>query len=641
MISKLKRRYFISNMALLSTTFLIGLAVLFGILYQSEVKSSYQVMNNLLEDAPLAEGEQNAEVLAPTAFPADGGNEWQYQPPEWNNPQGYWWETQPASESSVTTTTTTTTTTSVTESSEAEVSESYPSWDNNFWWQYNPWYFYGSHSIPPYFQFPNDNMNWNDAGTPQPPDDKNPPNDPQKDEKPVPEEKKQSEEIPHTPEKAVTTTTTSTTSTAKTTAVKPSIGGPIENPPVSQESKVHNGPAAEHPQHTAPQKTTQSSVATTSTEAPLETEYVPAIADTEPVEVETAEESTQYYSEGQYIPDAYVAQFDTNGNIESYASSDEEAESSDALDAVSQAMNQIQKNGGTTGTLELNDISYRFLYQPDTNGSYRLVLLNRTLELSTISRLIFFFLLLMVLGLAAIIAISELLANWTVKPIAAAWEKQKQFVADASHELKTPLAVISANTEVILSDPSASVTGQSKWIHYIQSETNRMSKLITNLLSIARMDNKNDVEKLANIHLSELVSNVCLVFEPIIFENGKTLNTVIQRNVSIQADEDNVKQLLSILLDNAVLHSVADAQITVTLSKDVQGKIRLAVSNTAEDIPQEQLAHLFDRFYRVDTAGSPSGSGLGLSIAKSIVQQMGGSLTVSSENRLVTFVATF
>lgn len=168
-----------------------------------------------------------------------------------------------------------------------------------------------------------------------------------------------------------------------------------------------------------------------------------------------------------------------------------------------------------------------------------------------------------------------------------------------------------------------------------------MSKLITNLLSIARMDNKNDVEKLANIHLSELVSNVCLVFEPIIFENGKTLNTVIQRNVSIQADEDNVKQLLSILLDNAVLHSVADAQITVTLSKDVQGKIRLAVSNTAEDIPQEQLAHLFDRFYRVDTAGSPSGSGLGLSIAKSIVQQMGGSLTVSSENRLVTFVATF
>ena len=108
-----------------------------------------------------------------------------------------------------------------------------------------------------------------------------------------------------------------------------------------------------------------------------------------------------------------------------------------------------------------------------------------------------------------------------------------------------------------------------------------------------------------------------------------------------RAEEDNVKQLLSILMDNAVLHSVPKAEINVTLSKDAQGKIVLAVSNTAKNIPQEKLSHLFDRFYRIDTEGSPTGSGLGLSIAKSIVHQMGGKLTVTSENRLVTFVAAF
>ena len=148
-------------------------------------------------------------------------------------------------------------------------------------------------------------------------------------------------------------------------------------------------------------------------------------------------------------------------------------------------------------------------------------------------------------------------------------------------------------------------------------------------------------EQIEALSLSDTVANVCLVFEPIIYENGKTLQTSIAENVMMPAEEDNIKQLLSILLDNAVLHSVPNAEISVTLAQDAQDQIRLSVANTAKDIPEEQLSHLFERFYRVDTEGSPNGSGLGLSIAKSIVKQLHGDLTVTSAHQLVTFTAVF
>ena len=300
----------------------------------------------------------------------------------------------------------------------------------------------------------------------------------------------------------------------------------------------------------------------------------------------------------------------------------------------------MKRKGVPSGTVDIGEDSFRFLYQSDKDGNYRLVLLDRAAEQSTLKKLLFIFLLIAAVGLICMFGISLLLANWTVTPIETAWEKQKQFVADASHELKTPLAVISANTEVVLANPEESVADQSKWLNYIQSETMRMSKLITGLLSVARMENKRSMQELTDpLTISETVSNICLVFEPIIYENGKTMNTEIQPDLKICADEDNIKQLLSILLDNAVLHSVPKAEITVVLHQESDGQLRLAVANTAKDIPEHHLAHLFDRFYRLDLDGSPNGSGLGLSIAKSIVWQLGGTLTVTSENQLVTFEA--
>lgn len=630
MISKLKRRYFISNMALLSITFLIALGILFGILYHSEVKSSYTVMNTLLEEASFPESDAETPDIAPTAY--DQG--WVGEPqPTWGYPPPIWWQTETFASDTSFTTTTTTTTTTTSATTQSFLSETAPMWGNPFWWQYHPWPYY---YVPPYWQFPPEENGGEQSQPATPPNtESTAPNgngQQPSDDKKKPGNEKDKVEPPNGGPVHTTTTTAATSLTQSSPLQSQPIPADGSKPTPPGEVKPDSG--HEKPNHTTPTQPQQVPATPSATTA--------ASAETAPQQITVSEaQKPQDTFEEKSIPDVFVAQFDQQGNIESYSHRDDNAELPDTLDTVNNAMDKIQKQGDRAGTLELNNVSYRFLYEPDPNGTYRLVLLNRTLELSTISRLVVFFLFLMLIGLVAISAISELLANWTVKPIAAAWEKQKQFVADASHELKTPLAVISANTEVILSNPSASVMGQSKWIHYIQSETTRMSKLITNLLSIARMDHQNDTETLSQLHLSDLVSNICLVFEPIIYENGKTLNTVIQRNVSIKADEDNVRQLLSILLDNAVLHSVKNAQITVTLSKDVQGKIRIAVANTANDIPKDELVHLFDRFYRADVVGSPNGSGLGLSIAKSIVQQMGGTISVTSENHLVTFVATF
>lgn len=582
MIKKLKRRYLITNMALLSSTLLICLAVLFGFLYHSEITSSYSVMQEMIKESELPALPPDALPPAPTVQGADpeltplSAAAVHYPPPYWDIP---------------------------------ETNQDSGSGDNAFQWGNwrEPWQ-------PPAW----DSESSGDDAVPQPeqtmPQFTMPPQDadPEQSVTRTRPEAAETQKVQKTQREPLQTTETRQTNAAYETR-PPRDDAPFtydSRQPAEQTTTVTTTAAAVPP---------KGSVETRTTPPP------PLV----PVQ------------EGHFIPDAFVAQLDRDGKIEAYAGNDADSSDDDRFRTVHRAVDEVQRRGASAGTVEIGASSYRYLYQPDETGSYRLVLLDRTLELSTVSKLVFIFLLITIVGLLIMFGISVLLANWTVTPIAVAWEKQKQFVADASHELKTPLAVISANTEVILSDPTGSVAGQSKWLSYIQSETMRMSKLITNLLSVARMDSGRQKDSLKPIALSETVSNICLVFEPIIYENGKTLNTIIQRNVTMPADEDNVKQLLSILLDNAVLHSVPRAQITVSLTKDTQGKIRLTVANTAKDIPADRLSHLFDRFYRIDTEGSPNGSGLGLSIAKSIVHQMGGNLTVTSENQLVTFVAVF
>ncbi|MGN0613235.1 MAG: sensor histidine kinase, partial [Porcipelethomonas sp.] len=311
---------------------------------------------------------------------------------------------------------------------------------------------------------------------------------------------------------------------------------------------------------------------------------------------------------------------------------------------VKEAVKTIYNNNEERGKINIGDNKYRYMFRynpPKMN--YSVVMLDRTLETNTINRLMITFIIIAGAGLILIFFISLVLSNWTIKPVEKAWTQQKEFIANASHELKTPLTVISTNTDVVLSNPEDSVENQSKWLNYIKNETIRMSKLVNNLLCIAKYD-ANKVEVInSRIDLSNLVSSICLQYEPLVFENKKTLITEIDDNIEIMGDEDKIKQVVNILMDNALKYSLNNGTIKVLLKRTKQSSVCMTISNTSEDIPQEQLDKLFDRFYRVEDSRNrkTGGSGLGLNIAKTIVESHKGSISVINRDNITSFIVTF
>lgn len=235
------------------------------------------------------------------------------------------------------------------------------------------------------------------------------------------------------------------------------------------------------------------------------------------------------------------------------------------------------------------------------------------------------------LALAGFYLISRFLARLSLGPTEQAWERQRQFVADASHELKTPITVILANTGVLLSHPDDQVADQAKWINYIQDEAVRMKGLVDDLLFLAKSDAARLPSHPGAVRLDLLVAGTLLSFEPVAFEAGVTLQDQVDPTIAVQGDEAQLRRLVVILLDNAVKYAGQGGTVTLRLDK-LQERPRLSVHNTGPAIPPEHLPHLFERFYRADAARdrTQGGYGLGLAIAKSIVEGHRGKLSVAS-----------
>ncbi len=246
-------------------------------------------------------------------------------------------------------------------------------------------------------------------------------------------------------------------------------------------------------------------------------------------------------------------------------------------------------------------------------------------------------------ALLAFFLISWFLAKLSLRPVERAWDQQRQFVADASHELKTPITVILANTSILLSHPQDPVQLQRKWIDYIQDEAGRMKALVDDLLFLAKSDAQRLPLHPTLVRLDQLVTGSLLPFESVAFERSVTLSDQIAPDLTIEGDETQLRRLVVILLDNAVKYAGEHGTVTVTLDAP-QGRPCLSVHNTGPAIPPEHLPHLFERFYRADSARdrTQGGYGLGLAIAKSIVEAHTARISVTSSPQAgTTFTVSF
>lgn len=233
--------------------------------------------------------------------------------------------------------------------------------------------------------------------------------------------------------------------------------------------------------------------------------------------------------------------------------------------------------------------------------------------------------------------ISIFLARWAVKPVEKAWIQQKQFVADASHELKTPLTVITTNAELLQSIDEKEYNNRF-YIQNILYMTKQMRGLVESLLELARIDNGSLKFEMKTMDLSTLINSTILPFEAVFYEKKLELSSKIEENIRIKGNETQMKQVLEVFLDNALHYSIEGGSVEVVLQKTTRKHCLLSVSNQGIPIPQEDIKHIFKRFYRGDKARAMSHNyGLGLAIAQSIVDRHCGKIWVDSMNGRNTF----
>jgi len=230
--------------------------------------------------------------------------------------------------------------------------------------------------------------------------------------------------------------------------------------------------------------------------------------------------------------------------------------------------------------------------------------------------------------------LARFLAKKIVAPLEESYQKQRQFISDAGHELKTPVSVVSANAELLSRE-----LGDNQWLQNIQYENGRMGMLVSQLLELARTENVTPLMEL--VDFSRLVAGEMLPFESVAFEKGLVLNSNITNGIAVEGNSTQLKQLTSILLDNAIRHSKPDGEVRLTLTKD-HGITELSVINKGDEIPAEHRERIFERFYRMDATrnGEDQHYGLGLSIAKAIVDAHHGHIEVHFYNGLVEFRAS-
>ncbi|MFZ7133707.1 MAG: sensor histidine kinase [Eubacteriales bacterium] len=235
-------------------------------------------------------------------------------------------------------------------------------------------------------------------------------------------------------------------------------------------------------------------------------------------------------------------------------------------------------------------------------------------------------------GIIILIIISSYLAKKSLEPVKKSYERQKEFIADASHELRTPLTVMKTNLELLSMKEDETIRENEKWLNNLLSETDTMSKLVQNLLTLAQLENNQMKLKMEQMNLSQLTTMVCNKMELIMSEKNISFDAIIGDEIIIRGDKSRLEQLLVILIDNAIKYTPEGGHIKISLMS-TSDKVVLSVKDSGVGISPEDKKKIFDRFYRVDKVRSreQGGAGLGLSIAKWVIQEHKGTINIESK----------
>ena len=270
-------------------------------------------------------------------------------------------------------------------------------------------------------------------------------------------------------------------------------------------------------------------------------------------------------------------------------------------------------------------------YRADKAGYSLVVFMDNTVINENAATLFRYTLIFGGIALAVFYFLSVFLARKIVGPLEESYKKQKQFISDAGHELKTPVSVVNANAELLSRE-----IGENQWLDNILYENERMGMLVGQLLELARTESV--TPQMEHINFSRLVQGEALPFESVAFEKGLRLVCETGEEITVEGNSSQLKQLVSILLDNGIRHSTDGNTVNLRLVKE-HGLAQFSVINKGDEIPEEHRSQIFERFYRVDTArsGEDKHYGLGLAIAKSITQAHKGHIEVLCYNSLVEF----
>lgn len=339
-------------------------------------------------------------------------------------------------------------------------------------------------------------------------------------------------------------------------------------------------------------------------------------------------DGSKTHGKGTFTP-TIVARYDADGTI-TLIRSNMATITDETLSEMVSAVMENATSDSQSGRLP--SYSVRYETKTEDDGSTTIAFADSSQERSSLLSLLRSSLAVGIPALVVLYLISSWLSSQAVKPVKTSMDQQKQFVADASHELKTPLSVIMANNEIMMTHTDETVAEQKKWLESTHEEASRMQKLIENLLFLAKSDAGRMQPALLNQNLSDLVEECALTFEPVAFEQGILIDSQVEPDIMASVDAAQMKQLTLILLDNAVKYSVPKGTVSICLKKEGTGA-QLSVNNKGDVISPEVIPHLFERFYRTDEARSHSqagGYGLGLAIARTITDLHHGKISCTS-----------